>query len=107
MIDGLDVDGGDVVGEQDDLVGVDLVFVFVRELFLADEAALEQAGDEGAGAGEGIDDVDALVAQTDAEFFLEQVFDAVDEEIHDFPPGCRRCARRSVILGKALRKNLS
>jgi hypothetical protein len=28
VIDGLDVDGGDVVGEQDDLVGVDLVFAF-------------------------------------------------------------------------------
>ena len=44
MIDSLDIDGGDVVGEEDDLVGVDFVLVFVRELFLADESALGGGG---------------------------------------------------------------
>jgi hypothetical protein len=29
MIDGFDVDGGDVVGEEDDFVGVDFVLVLV------------------------------------------------------------------------------
>ena len=68
VIDGLDVDGGDVVGEQDDLVGVELVLVLCGAVRLADEAALEQADDEGAGAGEGIDDVDILAAEGLAEF---------------------------------------
>ena len=77
VIDSLDVDGGDIVGEQDDFVGVDLVFVFVRELLLADEAALKQAGDEGAGAGEGIDDVDSLAAEGLAELALQEVIDGV------------------------------
>ncbi len=87
MIDGLDVDGGDVVGEQDDFVGVDLVFVFVRKLFRADEATLQEAGDEGAGARERIDDVDAFAAKGLAEFLLEQIIDAVDDEIDDFHGG--------------------
>ena len=56
----LDVDGGDVVGEEDDLVGVEFVLVFAEQVLGFDDAAfhtqLEQADDEGAGAGEGIDE---------------------------------------------------
>ncbi len=87
VIDGFDVDGGDIVGEEDDLVGVDLVFVFVRELFLGDEAALDEAGDEGAGAGEGIDDVDALAAEGLAELLFQQVIHGMDDEVHDLHGG--------------------
>ena len=39
----LDVDGGDVVGEQDDFVGVKLVLIFPKQIGRLDEAALEQA----------------------------------------------------------------
>jgi hypothetical protein len=87
VIDGFDVDGGDVVGEQDDLVGVDLMPVFVRQFLRLDEVALEQAGDEGAGTGEGVDDVDTFAAERLAELALEQVVDAVDDEVHELDGG--------------------
>ena len=54
MVGGFDIDGGDVVGEQDDFVGVDFAFVFFRQPVVRNDAALQQAGDEGACAGEGV-----------------------------------------------------
>ena len=65
-----DVDGGDVVGEQDDFVGVDFAFVFFRQPVARDDAALQQAGDEGTRAGEGVEDVHAFVLQAAFEFVL-------------------------------------
>ena len=49
-----------------------------------DQAALQQAGDEGAGAGERVDDMHALAAQGLAELGLQDVVDAVDDEVHHF-----------------------
>ena len=57
-----DVDGGDVVGEQDDFVGVEFVLVFAEEVGGFDDSELEQADDEGAGAGEGINEVNVFIA---------------------------------------------
>lgn len=54
MISRFDIDGGDVISQQVDLVGVDLFGVFSRQVVGADKAAFQQAGDEGAGADEGI-----------------------------------------------------
>ena len=84
MVGGFDVDGGDVVGEQDDFVGVDFAFVFFRQPVVRDDAALQQAGDEGACAGEGVEDVHAFVLQAAFEFVLQDVFHAFDDEIDDF-----------------------
>ena len=56
VVGGLDVDGGDVVGEQHDLVGVQLVGVLARQVLRPDEAGLQQPDDEGAGAGERVED---------------------------------------------------
>ena len=70
MVGGFDVDGGDVVGEQDDFVGVDFAFVFFRQPVAWDDAALQQAGDEGTRAGEGVEDVHAFVLQAAFEFVL-------------------------------------
>ena len=70
MVGGFDVDGGDVVGEQDDFVGVDFAFVFFRQPVARDNAALQQAGDEGARAGEGVEDMHAFVLQAAFEFVL-------------------------------------
>ncbi|MNG31139.1 hypothetical protein D3C84_1168880 [compost metagenome] len=50
---------------------MDLVPVFVRQLFRLDQARLDQAGDEGTGASERVDDVDALTAQGLAELLLQ------------------------------------
>ena len=67
VVGGLDVDGGDVVGEQQDLVGVQLAGVLAGQVVRLDQAGLEQPDDEGAGAGEGVEDVDALVGEALAE----------------------------------------
>ena len=64
----LDVDGRDVVGEQDDLVGVKLFVVLPFEIGVPDERGLDQPDEKDARAGERIQDVNALVAQAPAEF---------------------------------------
>ena len=84
MVGGFDVDGGDVVGKKDDFVGVDFAFVFFRQPVARDDAALQQAGDEGACAGEGVEDVHTFVLQAAFEFVLQDVFHAFDDEIDDF-----------------------
>ncbi len=83
MVDRLDVDGGDVVRQQHNLVGVDFVAVLVRQLFRLDQATLQQTRDEGPGPGEGVDDVHPLAAQRLAELGLQEMSDAVDDEVHD------------------------
>ncbi len=84
MVDGFDVDGGDVVGEQHDLVGVNFVLVFVRQLLGRDQAALQESRDERASADEGVQNVDAFRTERDAELFLKNVVDAVKDEVHHF-----------------------
>ena len=87
VVGGFDVDGGDVVGEQDDFVGVYFGAVFLRQAFARDDAALQQAGDEGTCTRERVEDVHAFVLQAAVEFAAQDVFDAVDDEVHDFDRG--------------------
>ena len=44
---------------------------------------LHDADDEVAGADEGVEDVDAFVAEGAAEFVLQDFFDAADHEVDD------------------------
>ena len=77
----LDVDRGDVVGHQHDFVGMDFPTVFALQRFARDEPALEQARDEGACSGEGVEDVDVLVGERPSEFPLEDVTHRTDDEV--------------------------
>ena len=79
-----DVDRRNVVGQQHQLVGVDFVLVFAAHVGRADQAALEQARDKGAGAGEWVEDVHRLVAQALAEFLCEHVVDGTNDEVDHF-----------------------
>ena len=63
----LDMNGRDVIGEQDDLVGVKLSVVFPREIGLPDQRGLDQPDEKDAGAGERVEDMNALVAQASPE----------------------------------------
>ena len=83
----LDVDRGDVVGHQHDLVGMDLPTVFALEGLARDEPALEQARDEGARSGEGVEDVDVLVGERPSELPLENVTYRADDEVYNLN-GC-------------------
>src|SRR3569623_1180046 len=78
------IDGGDVVSQQHDLVGVDFVLVFVRQLLRRNQTALQQAGDECSRAGERVEDMHALTTQRLAELGLQDMVDAVDDEIYHF-----------------------
>ena len=78
------VDGRDVVGEQDDLVGMKLSVVLPCEIGVQDQRGLEQPDEEDAGAGERVEDMNALVAQASAELLAHYVVGAVHDEIHDF-----------------------
>ena len=48
---------------------------------------MQQAGDKGAGAGKGVDNVHAFVLQAAAELVLQYVFHAADNKIHYFYGG--------------------
>ena len=52
-----DMNGGDVIGEQNDLVGVKLCVVFPREIGLPDKRGLDQPDQKDAGAGERVEDM--------------------------------------------------
>ena len=105
MVGGLDVDGGYVVGEQHDLVGMDLVLVLVLQLCGPDQTRLQQARDEGAGAGEGVHDVDPLAAQRLAKLLLQKVIDAVQDEV-DHLDRCVNDAETIAHLGKGATEEL-
>ena len=45
--------------------------------------SLQQAGDEGARAGEGVDNLHTTVVQRAAEMFVQHVLHAVDDEVHN------------------------
>ncbi|RDE00859.1 hypothetical protein DTW92_01575 [Paracoccus pantotrophus] len=85
FINGLDVDRGDVIGQQQDLIGVQFIAEFVLQLVGLDQARLQQARDEGAGAGEGGDDMDALGAEGLAELILQHVIDGADDPASSTP----------------------
>lgn len=83
----MDIDGGDVVGEEDDLVGVEFAAEFALQGFEGDEVGLEQAGDKGAGAGKGVEDVDILVGEGTVELRLEEIGDRVEHKVNHLDRG--------------------
>jgi hypothetical protein len=58
------------------------MLVLVGQLFRLDQPALQQARDKRARASERVNDMHALAAQRLPEFGLQNVVDAVDDEIH-------------------------
>jgi len=87
VIHRLNINRSNVIGQQDDFVGMDFVLVFVGQLCGADEAALQQAGDKRAGPCKRVDDVDIFIAQCLPEFVLQRVIDAVEYKIDHFYGG--------------------
>ncbi len=60
------------------------MLVLVGQVRPGNEARLQQARDERAGAGEGVEDVDVVVAERGAELVAQHVLYARDDEVHDF-----------------------
>ena len=84
VIGRFDIDGCDVVGEQDDFIGVNFVLVFFRQSLGGNDAALQQAGNECSRPGKGVKDMHLFILQTAVKFAAQDVFHAPDNEIDDF-----------------------
>ena len=84
MVGVFDIDGGDVVGQQHDFVGVEFAGVLALQVFGADQAALQQAGHKGARAGEGVEDVDVFIREAAAKLPAQQGVGGVHDEVHHF-----------------------
>ena len=87
MIRGFNVDGRNVVGQQHDFVGVNLVSIFVLKLVELDKAGLQQARDERSRPGEWVQDMNAPAAKGLAEFRFQRFVDRVNDEIHHLDRG--------------------
>ena len=83
----LDVDGRDVIGKQDNFVGMKLVQIFPLKVLCFDQTALQQARNEGSRPGEGIKDMNVFIRQSPAEFLLQNIGNRMDDKIDDFNRG--------------------
>ena len=83
-VGGLDVQVGDVVGQDRHLVRVQLLQVFVFELGGLAAEVFQQFADKGAGSGGGVENFHVLVDQVFAEVFFGEPVRAVYHEAHDF-----------------------
>src|SRR5574344_1016712 len=66
---------------------MDLFFVFALHVLGFAEPALQEPRDKRTRAGEGIEDVHAFVREGSPELFLQDHFDALDDEVHDLHRG--------------------
>ena len=57
--------------------------VLARQVLRADQPGLQQPDDEGAGAGEGVEDVHALVGQALPNSALQHVVGGAEDEVDD------------------------
>ena len=80
--DPLEVHRGDVVGERDDFVPVQLGRELLRELVLRDEAALHETREEGPRSRERVEDVHPVVVEVRAELLLHEVRHRAVDEVH-------------------------
>ena len=79
-----DVDGGNVVGEQNNFVGVQFVQIFVHETARLNQARFNQSRNESSGACERVDDVHAAACETSPEIFFKYGVDGAQNKIDNF-----------------------
>ncbi len=84
MVDRFDVDGCDVIRQQDNLICVYFVAVLVCHLFGVNQTTLHQSGNKCSSSGEGVDDVHPFAPQRLVKLFFQDVIDAVDNEVDHF-----------------------
>ena len=101
----LDIERGDVVGQEHDFVAEEVVFVFVGQVAALDMVA-DEVDDKVAGAGGGVKDLDALIADGAAKFFLQDLFDAGTHKIDDLLRGVDDAVGVGLLDGKTLEEAL-
>ena len=80
----LDVDGRDVIGKQDNFVGMKLVQIFPLKVLCFDQTALQQAGNEGSRPRKWIKDMNVFIRQSPAELLLQDIGNRMDDKVDDF-----------------------
>ena len=85
LIGVLDVQVGDVVGQDGHFVSVDFVEVLVLQP--VGGKVVDQVGDEGAGPGGRVQDLHVVIGQGLAEVLLQQVVSSADDEVHHLVGG--------------------
>ena len=83
MVRLLDVDRGDVVGEQVDLVRVQLLAELAWEIRIGDQIRVDELRDERARPDERIEHVHARSSQRTVELLAQDVVHATQDEFHD------------------------
>ncbi|CKM69207.1 Uncharacterised protein [Mycobacterium tuberculosis] len=83
MVGRLDVHRGDVVRQQHDLVGVQLLRVLSGEVGGRDQVGLQQPGNECARPGEAVQNMHALVGQPAPEMLARHEISRPHNEVHD------------------------
>ena len=104
VISVFDVQRRDVIGEQHNFVGEQLMLVLVPQV-LAGQAA-DDVDQEVAGAGAGVENGDAFVAERQAELGLQDVFDALAHEVHNRLRGIDDAVGVRLIFAEALEEAL-
>ena len=88
MIRMLNIDSGNVISKQQNLVAIDLIRVLVRQLFSRNKLLiLQQVHHEGARTRKRIEDAHALVGQTLPEFFSQNSVSSVQNVVHHLVRG--------------------
>ena len=82
VVSSLDVDGGDVVGQQHNVVGVQFAGILAGQAGVLNQPALQQAGDKSTGADERLNDMHALIAEGSSELGLQGIGYATDDIVH-------------------------
>ena len=82
-----DVDGGDVISQQDNLIGVQFVLILATEILIVNQFELNQSGDESAGAGERIENVNAPVGKICIKLRAEDGINGFKNEVDDLNGG--------------------
>ena len=85
--DTLDVDIRNVVRQQHEFVGVNLLRVFAHHIFRTDESRLQKARDECASAGEGVEHVNVFLREGCPKLRFQHLVHRMEDEVHTLHGG--------------------
>ncbi len=88
----LDVDSCNIVSEQSDFVGKELVPVLPFQILFVNDACLHQPGNKGPSSGERVEDIDILVVYINVELCLQSISSGMDDKINNL----HRCVDHTV-----------
>ena len=79
-----DIHISNIVCQQHNLIAMNLVLILAQHILLLNQSALQQASDKGSCACKWVEDMNIFVSQRGIELALQNVFYAVNDEVHTF-----------------------